>query len=231
MNTVANQKVVIISKNSYKSDFLQIGIAEWQEACKVLSPAAFKLYLYLASNANGFKLALSQVAVENAIGISKSSYHRAVKELEEKGYLIHKSGNAFIFYCASPKNGTHSEKAGGIENEEYSKNEKICFKNETNMSQNQDLVSSNLNREIDNINNTNKINKEKNEGKGTLSKESKELLTKINEDMIADKFDEYDKELLTNLNIFIRENLNNITAAEMDEEIISTFEIVYGAAA
>lgn len=106
MYTMPNQKVVIIQKENYKSDFLQIGIEEWQEASKILSPAAFKLYLYLASNANGFKLALSQLAVEFAIGISKSSYHRAIKELEENGYVYKKSGNVYFFQCSSLKNET-----------------------------------------------------------------------------------------------------------------------------
>ena len=108
MYTMPNQKTVIITKDSYKSDFLQIGIAEWQEASKILTPAAFKLYLYLASNANGFKLAPSQVAVEIALSISKSSYHRAVKELEEKGYLQLDRGNTYFFQCSSPKNRTNT---------------------------------------------------------------------------------------------------------------------------
>ena len=151
MSTVPNQKVVIIQKNSYKSDFLQIGIAEWQEASRVLSPAAFKLYLYLASNASGFKLALSQVAVENAVGISKSSYHRAVKELEEKRYLQLDRGNTYFFQCSSPKNETITEKVSSPKNETNSP------KIETTQSKKQDFVSSKMNREIENIDNTNKL--------------------------------------------------------------------------
>lgn len=33
-----------------------------------------------------------------AWGIKKTSYYEGVKELEEKGYLIHQGGNKYIFY-------------------------------------------------------------------------------------------------------------------------------------
>lgn len=104
MYTYANQKVIHIEKEKYKDNFLQIGIAEWQAASKDLAPAAFKLYLYLASNADGFNLALSQAACAEAIGLKNRTYYRAVEELQDKGYITLKQGNIFNFHCKPAKN-------------------------------------------------------------------------------------------------------------------------------
>ena len=87
MSTYPNQKIIHINKNRYKANFLQVGIDEWQEAFKELKPSTFAIYLYLASNADGFDLALSQKAIENALGIKKTAYHNAIAELKEKGYI------------------------------------------------------------------------------------------------------------------------------------------------
>ena len=73
-----NQRVVQIEKPKYEKNFLQIGEDEWTEAFTRLKPSAFGIYLYLANNANGYKLELSQKAVENKLGIKKSTYHEAV---------------------------------------------------------------------------------------------------------------------------------------------------------
>ena len=221
MSTVPNQKVVVIQKNSYKSDFLQIGISEWQEASKVLSPAAFKLYLYLASNASGFRLALSQVAVENAIGISKSTYHRAVKELEEKRYLQLDCGNTYFFQCSSPKNETITEK------ESSPKIETNSPKNETTQSQKWDQVSSKMNREIDNIDNTDKINKEKEEKEKEIKEKCNMLLKRFDEDSRNGVFDDYETGLLLALAKYIKENKETAPAAVIYEEISATRDLVY----
>ena len=87
MQTHPNQKIITINKPPYTNNFLQIGIAEWQRAAQLLSPNAFLLYLYLASNADGYKLALSPILVAEATGMSKSSYARSLKELREAGYV------------------------------------------------------------------------------------------------------------------------------------------------
>ena len=55
-----NQKQVIIHKQKYKDYFLQIGISEWQQAVREMNKGEFALYLYLAGNADGFHLELSQ---------------------------------------------------------------------------------------------------------------------------------------------------------------------------
>ena len=56
------------------------------------------LYLYLASNADGYNIALSPVAVRQAIGMARSTYHDQFHRLVDKGYLIPASGNTFEFY-------------------------------------------------------------------------------------------------------------------------------------
>ena len=69
-----------------------------QHAMIDLSGEAFKLYMYLGKNQNGYTFALSKVdAIKWGVG-SKSSYDRAVKTLIEKKYLVETSPNHFDFY-------------------------------------------------------------------------------------------------------------------------------------
>lgn len=97
MATYANQKIIKVKKKKYVNDFLQIGNNEWMTAAQDLTRNTFLLYLYLASNNNGFIFALSQKTVQDALGMSKASYHRAVDELSEKGYLYCEHGNTYTF--------------------------------------------------------------------------------------------------------------------------------------
>lgn len=98
--SVANQKIVIIKKEKYKDNFLQIGIDEWQKAVRdeKLNYSEFCLYLYLAGNMNDFRLELSQSAFQNATGYRKTSFHDAVKGLIEKGYLVQRMNNSYEFH-------------------------------------------------------------------------------------------------------------------------------------
>lgn len=64
MTTYPNQKIIHIQKKKVVKDFLQIGNSEWKKAYKDLKASTFGLYLYLASNADGYDLALSQKAIE-----------------------------------------------------------------------------------------------------------------------------------------------------------------------
>ena len=103
MITYPNQRVVTIFKEDCKKDFLQLNNGEWQAAAQVLKTySAFKLYLYFASNKNGFSIALSPVAIQEAIGISENTYRAAFKELVEAGYLTQSSSNknSYTFHAA-----------------------------------------------------------------------------------------------------------------------------------
>lgn len=96
--TAPNQKVIRIHKDIYNGSYLTIGTEEWQEAFKSLKRITFGVYLYLSGNANGFELTLSRRDVMDRLGVSKDTYLRAVKELEEKRYLTHKNGPVWNFY-------------------------------------------------------------------------------------------------------------------------------------
>ena len=67
-----------------------------------LSANAFKLWVYMADNANGYPLILYSRDFEHKASVSQSTYTRVFKELEEKGYII-KSKNAKNFYLFKEK--------------------------------------------------------------------------------------------------------------------------------
>ena len=96
--TFPNQKMVHIHREVARTDFLGIKNENWQAAARDLRPYALLLYLYLASNADNYKLALSYVAVRDAIGISRSTYNDQVDNLILKGYLVHSHGNTYDLY-------------------------------------------------------------------------------------------------------------------------------------
>ena len=156
MKTYPNQKVIHIQKRTYEDNFLQVGNDEWQRAARELSGSAFKLYLYLAGNKDGFELALSQKAVEDTTGLSKNTYHRAVEELETKGYLSSTKGNVYVFLALSiwgisPKLGEVSP-------------------------QNGESILPKMGREIDKTYNIDKID---NEAEESISPEEKNVVSRV----------------------------------------------------
>lgn len=96
--SVPNQKVVYIHNRKYTGNFLQIGIDEMRLAQQQMTYCEFVLYLYLAGNANGFKLELSQQAFENTTGYKKTAYHNAVNKLIELGYLTQSYNYHYEFH-------------------------------------------------------------------------------------------------------------------------------------
>ena len=96
--TFPNQRMVRIHRESAKTDFLGIKNANWQAASRDLGAHALQLYLYLASNANNYTSALSPVAVRQAIGMARSTYHDQFHKLVDKGYLVPATGNTYDFY-------------------------------------------------------------------------------------------------------------------------------------
>jgi len=61
--TFPNQRMVCVHRERASADFLGIKNENWMAAARDLSAHALKLYLYLASNADNYKLALSPAAV------------------------------------------------------------------------------------------------------------------------------------------------------------------------
>lgn len=107
--TFPNQRMVKIHRESVKTDFLGIKNENWQAASRDLGAHALQLYLYLAANANNYTLALSPVAVRQAIGMARSTYHDQFHKLVDKGYLVPGTGNTFEFYEV-PQTATHTRK-------------------------------------------------------------------------------------------------------------------------
>ena len=96
--TFANQRMIKIHRESVKTDFLGIKNENWQAASRDLGAHALMLYLYLASNANNYTVALSPAAVRQAIGMARSTYHDQFHKLVDRGYLVPSHGNTFEFY-------------------------------------------------------------------------------------------------------------------------------------
>ena len=85
----ANQKQITIKKVPIQKGkpFLMVENEIIFNAAKTLQGNEFKLWCYFAANCDGYEFALSQKAVEEQIGMSKSTYYRAVNALKESGYL------------------------------------------------------------------------------------------------------------------------------------------------
>ena len=96
-NTVPNQKVVHVNRQKCDKNFLQISKENWYAANKDLEPYGLQLYLYIAGNRDGFDLALSQEAAEREAGIKKTSYHKYVNLMIEKGYLVPRKENSNVY--------------------------------------------------------------------------------------------------------------------------------------
>lgn len=96
-NTVPNQKVVHVNRQKYDKNFLQISKENWYAANKDLEPYGLQLYLYIAGNRDGFDFALSQEAAEREAGIKKTSYHKYVNLMIEKGYLVPRKENSNVY--------------------------------------------------------------------------------------------------------------------------------------
>ena len=110
MVSYPNQKIVTIHKDKYYQDFLQVGKDEWMYAYSTLNRGAFGLYLYLCGNMNGYRFALSSVAVQNALDVSDSTYRRAVESLLEAGYLIMDGNKHVLHFYAKPQPTTYVSK-------------------------------------------------------------------------------------------------------------------------
>lgn len=96
--TYPNQKEIIVHKPQYAGNYMSVGNDEWQKATNKLTYNAFKLYLYMACNANNYQFALSKKAVQATIAMSDNTYTKVVKELIDTNYLVPKKGNLFDFY-------------------------------------------------------------------------------------------------------------------------------------
>lgn len=103
IKTAPHQKIVRINKAecSNKDIYAKINKSAMYEAIRNLNgrkASAFIIWCYLASNQDGFELALSNIAVLNAVGVKKDAYDTAIEILIEDGYLVKQKGNLYNFY-------------------------------------------------------------------------------------------------------------------------------------
>ncbi len=153
--TYPNQRNIKINRERATADFLGIKNINWQAAARDLGAHALMLYLYFASNADGFMLALSPAAIRQAVGMPPSTYRDQFVKLIDKGYLIQRgNSNTFDFY-ETPKRVTHTEKnipADGYDftTDDFGTTQSV--KNET---------AENIEINIDNINMINNCGREK----------------------------------------------------------------------
>lgn len=100
----ANQKQIVIHrekviKTSGKK-FLCVYEESLKRAFKSLSNSAFKTYIYLLNNRDGYSLEYSPAAISAETGLSLETIRRNFKELEEKRFLIKSNdrNNLYDFY-------------------------------------------------------------------------------------------------------------------------------------
>ena len=92
------QKNITVHREKADKDFLCIKNAHWMEANRLLTPYGLQLYLYLASNRDGYNFNLSQEDAEQSAGIHRTTFHKYVNLMIEKGYLVKSKGNCYDFY-------------------------------------------------------------------------------------------------------------------------------------
>ena len=90
-----------VSINKTESDqsnpYCIVNIAANRGALKTLTKSAYCRYMYFVQNQPGFTLNLRRTHAMDITNLSKSSYHRAMAELIERGYLID-CGDGYEFY-------------------------------------------------------------------------------------------------------------------------------------
>lgn len=148
-NTVANQRLITIHRERATSDFLGIKNSHWQAAARDLGAHALMLYLYIASNANGFTLALSPVAIRQAIGMPSSTYRDQFIKLLDRGYLVQRGESTVYDFYETPQHVTHTTADNAV----------VGFDFTADAMDEAQTANNNAGEDIEiNINNTNIIN-------------------------------------------------------------------------
>lgn len=94
-NITINRKDALNSGRQY----LAINCDTLAEASRNISgEVPFKLYLYLASNKNGYEFSFSPQHFSNIYGCSIDASRKAFAKLVEANYIINKGNNSFEFF-------------------------------------------------------------------------------------------------------------------------------------
>lgn len=98
IQSYANQKRYHIEKKIEKEDvFIMLSWKDYTAAAKELSPAAMKLFMYLAKNQDGYTFWFSSKDYCQTFDLADSTFRKAKKELLDKGYLKEKDNNQVYF--------------------------------------------------------------------------------------------------------------------------------------
>lgn len=98
-----NQRHMVINrtlpKKGEKKRFLTVYCESIEKAAQELSgEVPFKLYIYLLCNEDKYDLWFSPATFAKLYGVSTGAARRAVKELEDKGYIEEMGSNKLAFY-------------------------------------------------------------------------------------------------------------------------------------
>ena len=100
--TNPNQRNITINRKDALSSgrqYLAINCDTLAEASRNISgEVPFKLYLYLASNKNGYELSFSPQHFSNIYGCSIDASRKAFVKLIESNYIINNGNNSFEFF-------------------------------------------------------------------------------------------------------------------------------------
>ena len=107
---VPNQRIIYINRQmDMQSDYLKLKNESLRKAMRDLDGKGFKLWMYLVDNAQGYKKEMYVVDFVEKSGVSESSYRRAWKDLQDKGYII-QSEKCDSVYMFVEQSGTYNER-------------------------------------------------------------------------------------------------------------------------
>ncbi len=105
-----NQKMLAINReqvdSNTKRQYLIAYTDNLIDAMYDLTPSAFKVYLYLLMNKDGFRMEYSPSYIANMVNISKDTARDAFKQMERKGYFdrLEDSDYKYNFYEVPRRN-------------------------------------------------------------------------------------------------------------------------------
>ena len=98
----ANQKRYHIQKKIEKEDvFIMLPWKDYTAASNELTPAAMKLFMYLAKNQDGYEFWFSSKDYCQTFKLADSTFRKAKKELLDLGYLK-ESDNNHVYFNTQP---------------------------------------------------------------------------------------------------------------------------------
>ena len=110
-----NQRFIEIHKDPVEQSKAtgRLYLIEYQDnildACKDLSNSAFKVYIALILNKNGYKMDYSPECLHLLTGLCRATAKKALVELQVKNYIIQRDETHFDFYDYPRRTKTSSQ--------------------------------------------------------------------------------------------------------------------------